>query len=267
MELSEQQQGKQADKEVKKVQERNESHTFEVPKEVTKVEPVEEVKKPSEDRISMLSDGIFAIAVTLLVLNIQIPLASTSRNEDAFKAILSGSFLSETISYFITFAVLAFYWINHRDLMNGLKRINRNFILLNLLFLAFVAFFPVASNLLHYDQFPEAVAIYTAVLAGCGYSSLLLLFYAHQGNLLCTDGRSFNIKISDFFAAAITPTFFLLSLLLLLIPQFYAGNLFYSWFVLPIIGIIIRRLKIFNHIRKAEEKVQVASNEPSEPHG
>jgi magnesium-transporting ATPase (P-type) len=40
----------------------------------------EETDKPSEDRIVMLSDGIFAIAITLLVLGIQIPLADTHAN-------------------------------------------------------------------------------------------------------------------------------------------------------------------------------------------
>jgi uncharacterized membrane protein len=224
-----------------------------------RIDPSKEKKKPSEDRVSVLSDGIFAIATTLLVLSIQIPLSTDSENVGTFNYILKTSFLSETISYLITFTVLAFYWINHRDLMNGLKRIDHPFILLNLLFLAFVAFFPVTANLLHYDQFPMAVVIYTAILAGCGYSSLLLWIYAASKDFLDPNETAFGIRAADLLGAATTPTYFLLSLLALLIPGFKPGNLFYLWIALPVIAIVARRLEIFQR-----RSAFVQSSEPHE---
>ncbi|HEX3642528.1 MAG TPA: TMEM175 family protein, partial [Ktedonobacteraceae bacterium] len=128
---------------------------------------VEETKKPSEDRIVVLSDGIFAIAVTLLVLGIEIPLADTHANTPqahaAFIHALTGDFLSNTLLYVVTFVVLASYWLNHRRLINVVKRVDRFFLWLNLLFLAFVAFFPIATNVSKYAQFPEAVIVYTVV--------------------------------------------------------------------------------------------------------
>jgi uncharacterized membrane protein len=211
-----------------------------------KIEPVEEAKKPSEDRIAMLSDGVFAIAMTLLVLSIQIPLPSDTSDHHTFQTILSNDFKQETMYYIITFGVLAGYWINHRVLLNGLKRVSPSFLLLNLLFLAFVAFFPVATNFLKFTQFSESIIIYTCILAGCGYSSLLLWVNAFNTGLLSTTVGGRNVKSSDLIGAALTPTYFLLSLFLLFIPELRNGNLFYSWLALPVIAIIGRRLGIFD---------------------
>ena len=66
----------------------------------------EATDKPSEDRIVMLSDGIFAIAITLLVLGIQIPQAET-HSHDAFVKALIGDFLANTLFYAITFGVFS----------------------------------------------------------------------------------------------------------------------------------------------------------------
>jgi uncharacterized membrane protein len=200
---------------------------------------VEEAKKPSEDRIVMLSDGIFAIAITLLVLGIEIPLADTHANTPqahaAFIHALTGDFLSNTLLYIVTFAVLASYWLNHRRLMNIVKRVDRFFLWLNLLFLAFVAFFPIATNVSKYAQFPEAVIIYTVVLAGCGYSAVLLWIYALGNHRLVAADRDVNSHKSRIIRVAITPTFFLASLLLLFIPNFPPSSVFYSWLLLPFI--------------------------------
>jgi uncharacterized membrane protein len=200
---------------------------------------LETLKKAGEDRITMLSDGIFAIAITLLVLDIHIP--DTVTNYEAFKEALTGDFFNGTLFYAITFAVLASYWMNHRRLMNVVERIDGIFIWLNLLFLAFVAFFPAASNLLKFSQFPEAVILYTVVLAGCGYSSLLLWVYAFKNHRLVASDRIIQHNAAvRFIGVSIIPTFFLLTLLLLFIPYFRSspGDLFYTWLLLPFVNTI-----------------------------
>jgi uncharacterized membrane protein len=202
---------------------------------------VEETKSPSEDRMSLLSDGIFAIAVTLLVLDIKIPLddthASTPQAHAAFIQALTGDFLSDTLFYIITFAVLASYWLSHRRLTNVIQRVDKTFLWLNLVFLAFVAFVPIATNVSKYSQFPEAVIVYTVVLAGCGYSALLLWIYALGNNRLVSvdiDKKSVRYRLVG---TALTPTSMLLSLLLLFIPNFTPSHVFFSWFLLPFISL------------------------------
>lgn len=201
---------------------------------------VEGTKKPSEDRIVMLSDGIFAIAITLLVLGIQITLpdihANTPQAHAAFIQALTGDFLSNTLLYAVTFAVLASYWAAHRRLMNTVKRVDSFFLLLNLLFLAFVAFFPVVANITKYSQFPEADIVYTVVLAGCGYCSVLLWIYALGNHRLVAADRDVTSDLSRIIKVTLVPTFFLASLLLLFIPHFPPGDVFYSWLLLPVIS-------------------------------
>ncbi|GHO99298.1 hypothetical protein KSF_093460 [Reticulibacter mediterranei] len=201
---------------------------------------LETLKKAGEDRITMLSDGIFAIAITLLVLDIRIP--DGVANYEAFKEALTDDFFDGTLFYAITFAVLAAYWMNHRRLMNIVERIDGIFLWLNLLFLAFVAFFPVVSNLLKFSQFPEAVVIYTVVLAGCGYSSLLLWIYAFKNHRLVSVDRAIHHNASRFIGVSIIPTFLLLTLFLLFVPYFRSSpsDLFYTWFLLPVVNIIWR---------------------------
>jgi uncharacterized membrane protein len=198
---------------------------------------IEETKEPSEDRIVVLSDGIFAIAITLLVLGIQIPIAdthaSTPQAHAAFIQALTGDFLANTLFYVVTFAILASYWLNHRRLMNIVKRVDRFFLWLNLLFLAFVTFFPVVTNISKYSQFPEAVIVYTVVLAGCGYSAVLLWIYALGNHRLVAADRDVTSETSRIIRVAITPTFVLASLLLLFIPNFPPNHVFYSWLLLP----------------------------------
>jgi uncharacterized membrane protein len=138
--------------------------------------------------------------------------------------------------YVVTFAVLASYWLDHRRLMSVVERVDRIFLWLNLLFLAFVAFFPVAANISNYSQFPEAVIVYTVVLAGCGYSAVLLWIYALGKHRLVAADRDVNSHTSRIIRVAITPTFFLASLLLLFIPNFPPDYVFYSWLFLLFIN-------------------------------
>ncbi len=214
--------------------------------------------KPGEDRIAMLSDGIFAIAVTLLVLEIRIP---TGVNHEEFIKTLTGEFFLSTVFYAVTFAVLAAYWLNHRQLMGLIQRVDRNFLWLNMLFLAFVAFFPVASGLLKFVRYPEAVIVYTTVLAGCGFSALLLWVYAfNKRRLVASEKRiEHNIHIIErnihFIGASIIPTFLLLSLLLLYLPYFQTSpsDVFYAWLLLPFINIVLMRI-LLSIIRRHKAK-------------
>ena len=209
-------------------------------------EQIRETTKPSEDRIVLLTDGIFAIALTLLVLSIQIPVASTLKDFNNLFG-FNGDFYINTRSYIITFAVLISYWRIHRRLMNNLERIDNTFILINVVFLAFVAFFPVTNSLLRDSQFPGAVIIYTVVLAGCGYSAALLVIYAFGGHRLVAANNDFRNPQSLIISTIITPTFFLICLLLLLIPNFDPGSVFYYWLLLPIASIIYKLVKKSRH--------------------
>src|ERR1700730_1504586 len=91
-----------------------------------------EEKSPGFDRLIMLCDGIFAIAMTLLVLDIKLPEGLTSQTfGDAWN-----SLLVKSIFYVITFVIVANYWKEHRRLMMFVKRQDERFTQLTFLFLA-----------------------------------------------------------------------------------------------------------------------------------
>src|SRR6266700_8154639 len=93
-----------------------------------------------DDRLIMLCDGVFAIAMTLLVLDISLDL------KDGIDAAISALF-GKILIYIVTFFIIASYWTSHRRLMRIIKRMDSRLVQITLLFLAFITFFPVAFNM------------------------------------------------------------------------------------------------------------------------
>jgi TMEM175 potassium channel family protein len=135
-----------------------------------------------EDRLLFLADAVFAIAMTLLVLEVSFPVG-THLDEGHFNEAL-GTLIAQTLSYLITFAVLARYWIAHRSLMRLVDRLDTPAIWLTFLFLVFVAFFPVPSGILGDYDYTGAVVFFTLALVGCGYSLLAIWLYVSGKNRL-----------------------------------------------------------------------------------
>jgi uncharacterized membrane protein len=136
-----------------------------------------------EDRLIFLADAVFAIAMTLLVLEITLPAGEHISDEGHFNEALV-TLIEQTAIYLVTFAVLARYWMAHRSLMRLVDRLDSRAIWLTFLFLAFVAFFPVPSGILGDYDFTGAVALFTLALVGCGYSLLALWLYVSGKNRL-----------------------------------------------------------------------------------
>ncbi len=180
---------------------------------------VPDEKTPSEDRLVMLCDGVFAIAVTLLVLDIGI-----NPPQDTPDAVFIAlrTLLRPGIMYLMTFLIIAVYWRFHRSLMQVVQHLDKNFISLTFLFLAFVAMFPATSKLMgEYGEYRSIVIIYTLGLSGCGFSSFALWFYAtHKHRLVSPDLPREEIN----------PLIYCFSLVLLIwIPEYYAYLACFSW--------------------------------------
>jgi uncharacterized membrane protein len=184
-----------------------------------------------EDRLLVLCDGVFAIAITLLVLNIKLPPNIT--NEAQFNQSLE-TLLGPVYTYLITFVVIAAYWSQHRRVVRVVERVDTRFTWLTFLFLAFVAFFPVTSSILgDYGNYRGAVILYTLTFAGCGFSLIALWLYAAWEDRLLGKPLPRQELLSRTAALASTPTYFSLSLLLLLTPL-PPPDVFLSWVLLPI---------------------------------
>jgi len=131
----------------------------------TVVEPLKRrLERHTFDRLIMLSDGVFAIAVTLAALEIRPP--ETWHDLPGLIAQLR----FPVMAYLISFVVVASYWASQRELLGRMLRVDGPFMLLALAQLLFVALIPAATQLL-YRHGPDtsAVTVYGAVLAVCGY--------------------------------------------------------------------------------------------------
>lgn len=195
-----------------------------------------EEKSLGFDRLIMLCDGIFAIAMTLLVLDIKLP-----EGADLTKEL--GQLLMKSIFYLITFITVAGYWASHRRLMTYIKRQDGPFTTLTFLFLAFVVFFPASFNILvSSGNSGEVVVFYTLVLVGCGLSSFFLWAYASWKHRLIDPEISRHEVISRSISILINPIYFCLSLILLKIPNIDPNAVFYSWVLLPVIVRIVHAI-------------------------
>ncbi|HKX64034.1 MAG TPA: TMEM175 family protein [Rhizomicrobium sp.] len=125
------------------------------------------------DRLIILSDGVFAIAITLAAFEIKAPANWRDLAE------LWAQLRLPVFAYLLSFGMVASYWNSQRTLFARLVRVDTPLTLLALLQLLFIALIPVATGLF-YDHSKQigSPTIYLATLAACGYVTAALWFYA-----------------------------------------------------------------------------------------
>src|SRR5262245_11332962 len=93
-------------------------------------------------RLETFSDGVFAIAATLLVLEIGV---TVERGQSLGSALLD--IWPSYLAYVTSFLIIGIIWINHHHTVGLMRRVDRTFLFLNLLLLLVVAFFPFPTRL------------------------------------------------------------------------------------------------------------------------
>jgi uncharacterized membrane protein len=94
-------------------------------------------------RLEAFSDGVFAIAITLLVIEIEVP-----HGENGGLARALAAQWPSYAAYAVSFAVIGIMWVNHHTLIELVATVDRPLLFLNLLLLMFVAFIPFSTALL-----------------------------------------------------------------------------------------------------------------------
>ena len=131
-----------------------------------------------KNRIEALIDGIFAVALTLLVLDIKLPEGMTyATNEALWNRLLS---LERHFAiYAISFIVIGIYWVAHRVQFHYVRYTDRRLIWINMLFLLLISFLPFATDLVgdHEDLvLPcEIYGVTLLLLSGLSYLHLRYL--------------------------------------------------------------------------------------------
>lgn len=122
------------------------------------------------------SDGIFAIAMTLLVAGIAIPTVA----KEELAGALADDF-DAVVSFALSFAVIGFYWIAHHRFFHLLGFIDDGLVRINMLYMCLIAFLPFPTALLgRYDGAPVAVGLYAVTLAAASVVEALMLRRARR---------------------------------------------------------------------------------------
>jgi uncharacterized membrane protein len=126
-------------------------------------------------RVMALSDGVFAIVITLLVLEIHVPeLAGGQSLRDALREVRP-SFTA----FLISFVVTAIAWAGHRDLFAHIRRTDRALVWLNLLHLLPLSLLPFGAALIsRYDREAVALSLYGILVALIALTRLIVWLYA-----------------------------------------------------------------------------------------
>jgi uncharacterized membrane protein len=106
----------------------------------------------SKSRLEALSDGLFAIVLTLLVFQLMVPSILDAKNADDLHTALI-MLWPKFVSFFISFIIISVFWVVHHSYYHALAGINEVQLWLNLLFLFFVSLLPFSSELIgeHHD--------------------------------------------------------------------------------------------------------------------
>jgi uncharacterized membrane protein len=125
-------------------------------------------------RVLALSEGVFAIIITLLVLEIHVPELAQGHSLNQALAEVRPSFTA----FVITFILTGMYWVGHRDLFALIRRTDRGLVWLNILHLLPLCLLPFAAGMLgRYDQEPVALRIYGLALVAIAVIRVVIWLY------------------------------------------------------------------------------------------
>jgi uncharacterized membrane protein len=138
----------------------------------------------STHRLEALSDGIYAFAMTLLVLSFEVPKAIKGiENKQLTDFIFSQS--DRFMNYFLSFALLAVFWQINQQIFHHIKKTDSSHIWMNILTLMFVVFIPFSTSLI--SQFPDKPAgefFFALNIFLISFSAQIAWLYANSGKRL-----------------------------------------------------------------------------------
>jgi uncharacterized membrane protein len=207
--------------------------------------PCRERRRPSSgrrneiefSRIVAFSDGVFAIAITLLVL--QLGVEPHVHNGELGKALLNER--GDLFAYAISFAVIGRFWLVHHRFFGEVTGFDGRLIVLNLFYLAWIVLIPFSSQILgDHGGAEAAVILYAVNLVGVILAGVLLFADARRAGLSRVSAE--EARSGERAALAITGIF-LLSILVALFSPELATYCWLALFFVPIAGRVIAKAR------------------------
>lgn len=185
------------------------------------------------DRILFFNDAVFAIAITLLVVDLRPPDPN----------VYSGQALREAVpgivGFAISFAVIGLFWMGHHAIFRYVTAFDRGLIMLNLLFLGTIAFLPYPTELLSRStgQAP-AVIFYAACAAAAGLAEAAVWLYATRPGAGLADKSTPALRRYFLLRILRVPAVFLVSIPVAMVRPGLAA---YLWILIWVTDQLLRR--------------------------
>lgn len=188
----------------------------------------------ASERLVALSDGVFSIAATLLVIDVRLPGGETSFQWSSLAAISW-----RILAYAISFLVIGQLWIVYHRRMRFVAHLDTRAAWLNLLFLMAVAFIPFPTSVLSEYGNTEAVVLYAVTFVTASVLLSLFWFYASRHHAWLVAGTTVEEIRRERRRSFAPPVVFLASIPLAFVDPDWA---MYFWLLLvPIAGLQSRR--------------------------
>jgi uncharacterized membrane protein len=135
------------------------------------------------DRLQFFSDAVFAIAMTLLVLEIRLP---EGADDDLWGAL--GSIWPSFFAYALSFAIIGLNWITHHRKFRFIPRFDDGLLRINLFFLFAVAFLPFPTSVIaDHGSETAAVVLYAVAVSSLSLLQLWIWVHAYRAGLMTKD--------------------------------------------------------------------------------
>ncbi len=161
----------------------------------------------TKGRLEAFSDGVIAIIITIMVLELKVP------HKETLEALIP--LVTAFLSYVLSFIYLGIYWNNHHHLLQAVGRVNGYILWANLHLLFWLSLVPFATEWMgenHFAALPVALYGIVLLLSALAYYILcrvLIAYHGEDSTLAIAIGNDFKGKVSlGIYAIAIATSFF-----------------------------------------------------------
>ncbi len=201
------------------------------------------------ERMLLFSDAVFAIAITLLVLEIKIPAKEELKTGVSDKALLQelGKLILKFIGFLVSFMMVGLYWTVHHRMFGFVTSYSRKLLVLNLVFLFFVALMPFSSGFymeyageeFYWQQLKVPMTFYVLNFCCIGLMNFFMwLYVTNPKNKLAEPPMEPLIATQARARSLVIPVIFFLML-----PVAYLTNVIFAAYIPMLIPVVLRIMR------------------------
>ena len=141
-------------------------------------------QRASHDRLSAITDGVYAVALTLLALEIVVPSANSIHSSAQLNNYMVNNLLPQLSLYLISFIILSNFWAS-TNAITMYKKVDNTILTINLAILALVVLIPFSTSfVLSFYHYSQSVIIFSLIILLVGLLYLILYIYLFKENLV-----------------------------------------------------------------------------------